>query len=156
MRLIFAFIVLTMSLQASIARASKRKVLLPTLKARGVKTHESRAIGTSLCNAIDRLRVYKLTCADDLQAMIKWNARASQLNACKDDNCFATAAEAMKAEFVITGSYSKVGDIYVLALGLLSVKNSTIEKRVELKTKSSAQMLKQLDQAAKQLVTEQK
>ncbi|MEE2902936.1 MAG: hypothetical protein VYC39_11430 [Myxococcota bacterium] len=152
----YALFVLSMFLQISTAHASKRKVLFPTLKARGVKTHEARAIGTSLCNAIDRLRVYKLTCADDLKAMIKWNARASQLNACKDDNCFATAAEAMKAEFVITGSYSKVDDIYVLALGLLSVKDSAIEKRVELKTKSSSHMLKQLDQAAKQLVTEPK
>ena len=62
----------------------------------------------------------------------------------------------MKAEFVVTGSYSKVEDIYVLSLGLLSVKDSSIEKRVELKTKSSADMLKQLDQAAKQLVTKQK
>ena len=156
MRLMFAVIALAMTLQAPTADASKRKVLLPSLKARGVKTHEARAIGTSLCNAIDRLRVYKLTCADDLKAMIKWNARASQLNACKDDNCFASAAEAMKAEFVVTGSYSKVEDIYVLSLGLLSVKDSSIEKRVELKTKSSADMLKQLDQAAKQLVTKQK
>ena len=156
MRVIFAIIALIMALQVPRVEAAKRKVLLPTLKARGVKTHEARAIGTSLCNAIDRLRVYKLTCADDLKAMIKWNARASQLNACKDDNCFAIAAEAMKAEFVITGSYSKVENIYVLALGLLSVKDSSIEKRVELKTQSSADMLKQLDQAAAQLVSEQK
>ena len=70
----------------STANAGQKKVLLPTLKARGVKTHEARAIGTSLCNAIDRLKVYKLTCADDLKAMIKWNTRASQLNACKNDS----------------------------------------------------------------------
>ena len=47
-------------------------------------------------------------------------------------------------------------DLPEISLGLLSVKDSSIEKRVELKTESSADMLKQLDQAAKQLVTKQK
>ena len=154
MRWMFAAIVFVALFQIETAEAKPVKVLLPALKARGVETHEARAIGTSLCNAIDRMKLVKLTCADDLKAMIKWNTRASQLNACKDDKCFAAAAEAMKADLVVTGSYSKLEKVHVLSLGILSVKESVIRKRVEFKTKSSAELLAQLDQAAKQLFTE--
>ena len=112
---------------------AKPKLLMPRLQARGVQSHEAKTISTALCHAVSKLKRYELVCSDDLAAMVKWNTRAAQLNACQRDDCMAEAAKAMQANLLISGSVSKVDSDYVLAASLIDVSSGKVKKRAELK-----------------------
>jgi len=119
---------------ASVSTAiAKPKALIPHLQARGVQKHEAKTIGTALCHAVSKLKLYELICSDDLQAMVKWNARAAQLNACQKDDCLTEVADAMKAKILISGSLSKIDSDYVLAIAIMDVHSGKVQKRIELK-----------------------
>ena len=142
------FILLSVVASQPESTAGKPVLLIPRLQATGVKSHESKAISTALCHAVSKLNSHEVLCSDDLEAMVKWNVRAAQLNACKNDDCLAKAAEAMKAKLVVTGSLSKIDTSYVLSVALLDVKSGKVLKRHERKEASLSKLYDVLPDAA--------
>ena len=133
---------------------AKPKLLVPRLQPRGVEKHEAKTISTALCHAVSKLKTHEVLCSDDLEAMVTWNARAAQLNACRKDDCLAQAAAAMQAKQVFTGSLAKVESDYVLSIALLDVRTGKVAKRAELKKADLSKLYDGVAQVARELLGE--
>ena len=132
--------------------AAAEKVVVQDLAPRGVEAHEAAALSTATCTALAKRKRYDVLCGDDLRAMIKWNTMAASLNACADDTCLGNIAKAMKARYVVSGSVTKVGDDFVLALSMLDVDAGRPVGRSEVKASAIAALYKQVSEAVDVLV----
>jgi TolB-like protein len=147
---------LFVSASTALAKPDGMKVVVQDLDARGVATHEAATIATAACTELAKRQKLSVLCGDDLRAMLKWNAMASSFNACKEDACMQTAAKAMEAKYVVSGSVAKVGEGFVLTLSMLDVETGTALGRTEVKAQSIDQLHKEVDEAVGSLLKEKK
>jgi len=140
-------IVAIATLFASSALAAPSKLLVQDLSAVGVEAHEAKAIGTATCGELAKRKGYQVLCGDDLRAMVKWNAMAASFNACQGEDCLAKTAAAVDAQYVVSGSVSKVGDEVVLALVLLNTEEGRPVGRASIKASEVASLHRQVREA---------
>ncbi len=127
------------------------KVLLQDLVAQGVDAAQAAALSSAACHALGARRDLELLCGDDLRALMQWNAVATSLDACKDEACVSAGARGLDAKLVVSGSVSKVGDGFVLAMSLLDAKAGRVRSRAEVKAASMEALHQQVAEAISQL-----
>lgn len=131
------------------AFAAKPKMLVQDLVPRGVEPHEAAVISTAACQAFARSAAHDVLCGEDVRNMMRFGAMTAAFDgACADEQCYANIGKAMKARYVVSGSVSKLGGVYVLALSVFDTEEARSVGRGEVKADSLEKLHLQVGEAA--------
>jgi TolB-like protein len=132
---------------------SKAKLLVQDLTAQGVEPHEALVLSTATCNAFAKATKYDVLCGEDLRNMMKFGVLAASFDGCANDECYTNVGRAIQARFVVAGSVSKLGKIYVLSLSMLDTQTGRPVGRTEVKADSLESLHTQVDEAYSAVIT---
>jgi hypothetical protein len=148
-----AWLALMLAMSATAFADGKSKLLVQDLTAQGVEPHEAMVISTAACNAFAKHNKYDVLCGDDLRNMMKFGVLAASFDGCKNEECYTNVGRAIQARFVVAGSVSKLGKLYVLSLSMLDTETGRPVGRTEVKADSLEQLHAQVDEAYSAVVT---
>ncbi len=150
-----AGVVLTaLSLLSGAALAEgKPKLLVQDLTAQGVEPHEAQVLSTATCNAFSKSTKYDVLCGDDLRNMMRFGVLAASFDGCANDECYTNVGRALQARYVVAGSVSRLGKIYVLSLSMLDTQSGRSVGRTELKADTLEALHDQVPEAYSAIVT---
>lgn len=132
---------------ASPAAAAKSKMLLQDLEPQGVSEGEAAVLTTSTCVALAKSSTRDVLCGDDLRAMMRFGAMSATFKGCEGEACFANLARALKARFVVSGTVSKLGAVFVLSLSNFDTKLGRTVGRSEVKAPTLEKLQLQIGEA---------
>ena len=140
-------------LSAAALAADKPKLLVQDLTAQGVEPHEALVLSTATCNAFSKSAKYDVLCGEDLRNMMKFGVLAASFDGCNNDECYANVGRAIQARYVVAGSVSKLGKIYILSLSMLDTETGRPIGRTEVKADSIESLHSQVPEAYSAVVT---
>ena len=132
---------------------SKPKLLVQDLTAQGVEAHEAMVLSTATCNAFSKADKYEVLCGEDLRNMMKFGVLAASFDGCGSDECYTNVGRALKARYVVAGSVSKLGKLYVLTLSMLDTQTGRPLARTEVKADSIESLHGQVGEAYSAVIT---
>jgi len=145
--------VLALTSAAAIAADSKPKLLVQDLTAQGVEPHEALVLSTATCNAFSKSSKFDVLCGEDLRNMMKFGVLAASFDGCSNDECYANVGRAIQARYVVAGSVSKLGKIYILSISMLDTESGRPVGRTEVKADSIEALHGQVQEAYSAVVT---
>jgi hypothetical protein len=132
---------------ASVAEA-KPKMLVQDLAAQGVEPGEAAVMSTATCQAFARFDGYDVLCGEDLRNMMRFGAMTAAFDGCADEKCYSSVGKAMKARYVVSGSVSRFGAGFVLALSMFDTEEGRPVGRTEVKAETLEKLHAQVKEAA--------
>lgn len=132
---------------------AKPKLLVQDLAPQGVEAHEALVLSTATCNAFSKSPKYDVLCGDDLRNMMRFGVLAASFDGCKDDECYTNVGRAIKARFVVAGTVSRLGKLYVLSLSMLDTQSGRSVSRTEVKADSIESLHGQVPEAYSAIAT---
>jgi hypothetical protein len=131
----------------------KTKLLVQDLTAQGVEAHEALVLSTATCNAFSKASKYDILCGDDIRNMMRFGVLAASFDGCSNDECYTNVGRAIQARYVVAGSVSRLGKLYVLSLSMLDTESGRSIARTEVKADSLEQLHGQVGEAYSAIVT---
>jgi TolB-like protein len=145
---------LALALISAAALADGRpKLLVQDLTPQGVEPHEALVLSTATCNAFSKSEKFDVLCGEDLRNMMRFGVLAASFDGCSNDECYANVGRAIQARYVVAGSVSKLGKLYILSLSLLDTETGRPVGRTEVKADSVEALHAQVDEAYSAVVT---
>lgn len=144
---------LTVVSATALAAGGKPKLLVQDLAPQGVEAHEARVLSTAACNAFSKSAKFDVLCGDDLRNLMRFGVLAASFDGCQDDECYTNVGRAIKARFVVAGSVSRLGKLYVLSLSMLDTHTGRSVARTEVKADSIEALHDQVEEAYSAIVT---
>lgn len=118
----------------------------------GVEEEFAIGLTETIATTISETEVFETVSPKQISALLAYEKRKDVLGACEDERCFTQVAEIVRADHIIGGVLSKVGDELVLNLVMLEAKTGSSLKRVSKESKVPAELLKEVRAAAITLV----
>jgi hypothetical protein len=131
----------------------KAKLLVQDLTPQGVEAHEALVLSTATCNAFSKSSQYDVLCGEDLRNMMRFGVLAASFDGCSNDECYANVGRAIQARYVVAGSVSKLGKLYILSLSMLDTESGRPVGRTEIKADSIEALHSQVEEAYSAVVT---
>lgn len=138
------------------AKKTGAKLLLQDLKAKGVSAHEASAVSTAACHALAKHQQYDVLCGDDLRNMMQFGALSATFNGCDDETCYAGMARALKARYVVSGTVTKLGKLFMLSLSMFDTKTNKPAGRTTIKAETLEQLHRDTAEGVSALLTSTK
>ncbi len=132
---------------ATIAEA-KPKMLVQDLVPQGVEPAEAAVMSSAACQAFAKVDGFDVLCGEDLRNMLRFGAMTAAFDGCADEKCYASVGKAMKARYVVSGSVSKFGGGFVLALSMFDTEEGRPVGRTEVKAETLEKLHDQVREAA--------
>lgn len=115
---------------------------------------EELAVGITetIATTIHDTEVFETVSPKQIASLLAYEKRKDVLGACEDERCFTQVAQIVRAQHVVGGVLSKVGDKLVLNLMLIDAQTGQAEKRVSRESLVPAELLQDAKSAAITLV----
>ncbi|HLL05679.1 MAG TPA: hypothetical protein VK539_34230 [Myxococcaceae bacterium] len=127
---------LLVGLWALQALAEERpKLLVMELSAQGAQPEQAAALTSALVQTLSERGLFQVLSADDVQTLLSAERQRQLTGVCNEDasRCALDVGSLLQARYVLTGSLSRLGNTYELALQMLdSVKGQPVGRSTRL------------------------
>lgn len=130
------------------------KLAMYDFKIAGARADSVAAVKAVVANELQRSGLFKVTTSDELQSVLALE-RQKQLMGCSDDasnECMAEIADALGAEYIVTGTVSAISEGLSLDLGLIDVRKVRRAATVVVPAPSDSALLAELPGAVTRLI----
>ncbi len=120
---------------ASPAQEEKPKLLVTELQAQGALPEQAAALTAALVQTLSERGLFQVLSASDVETVLSAERRRQLMGVCKEDpsRCAVDVGALLQARYVLTGSLSRLGNTYELALQMLdSVKGQPVGRSTRL------------------------
>ena len=120
---------------ASSGEEEKPKLLVTDLRAQGSSPEQAAALTSALVQTLSERGLFQVLSADDVQTVLSAERQRQLLGQCNEDpsRCAVDVGALLQARYVLTGSLSRLGNTYELALQMLdSVKGQPVGRSTRL------------------------
>ena len=130
--------------------AEPASVLVLNLSAENIPAAEARLLTGRVAAAVAALPGLRTSTREDLMRLMQLQAEQSLME-CSTSMCVTELADAMGAEYVVTGRVGRLGDDFVtVQLALFNQEGETL-KRVQLDAKDTGEAAKKVDESVRKL-----
>lgn len=109
----------------------KAKLAIMTLAAQGVPPEFAAGITESIATGIARTGVFATISPTQVTSILAYEKRKEALGGCVEDACYAGVARAVKADFLVSGAVSKVGEKILLNVVLIDATTGATANRAQ-------------------------
>jgi TolB-like protein len=104
----------------------KPRLLVADLTAQGVSAEEAAALTDALVQTLSERGLFQVISRKDVQTVLSTERQRQMMGACDEDpsRCATDAGSLLQARYVMTGSLSRLGSTYELALQMLDTVKS--------------------------------
>jgi len=113
----------------------KPKLLVTDLRAQGALPEQAAALTAALVQTLSERGLFQVLSADDAQTMLTAERRRQLLGICNEDpsRCAVDVGAQLQTRYVLTGTLSRLGNTYELALQMLdSLKGQPVGRSTRL------------------------
>lgn len=110
------------------ARKETLRVAVMELGGEGVPAALVRTLTGIITETLDGLGPFKTLSSADIQSMLEYEAEKQNLG-CTDASCLAEIVGALGADYLITGTVTRLGEPYLVQLQLFDVNGAKVEAR---------------------------
>jgi TolB-like protein len=113
----------------------KPKLLVTDLRAQGALPEQAAALTAALVQTLSERGLFQVLSSDDAQTLLTAERQRQVLGICSEDpsRCAVDVGAVLQTRYVLTGTLSRLGDTYELALQMLdSVKGQPVGRSTRL------------------------
>ncbi len=122
------------------------------LKAIDVSPEMVSSLSTTIAETLDELGPFRAVAAQEVRQLLTHRATAQALG-CDDPSCLSELGDVLGADFLVTGSLSRLEGTMVIQLALMNSRSAKVENRVSRdETGSGAALFDAVRATAKLLV----
>ena len=106
------------------------RVVIKDFTVNGISKEAASGIAGKFCVDVSKSKKIDLVCADDLKNLFEHQEDLIKFGACNEQDCLAKMSAMLKADYIVQGSISKVGDTFVFNINLVEGAGGTVKARL--------------------------
>ncbi|MEL6184526.1 MAG: hypothetical protein AAFU79_07885 [Myxococcota bacterium] len=119
------------------------RIAIVELRTEGVPKPFARGLAETVATTVERTGVFESISPAQVGAVLAFNRRRELTGGCLDEDCYSALARAVRADHVVGGQVSKVGDTLSLELVLVDAASAATVKRVGRQVEDPSALLDQ-------------
>ena len=127
--------------------ASESRLAIMSLTAAGVPEDYALGLTETIATAIAGFGVFETISPRQIKSLLSYEKRRDALGDCANEACFTQVAKVVRADYLVAGSVSKVGDQLVLNLVLIDHAKGAAIKRTNRKTTDPSALMSEAEDA---------
>ncbi|HUU02445.1 MAG TPA: hypothetical protein VM425_13465 [Myxococcota bacterium] len=106
------------------------RVIIKNFSVSGISKDEASGIAGKFCVDVSKSKKINLVCAEDLKNLFEHQEDMIKFGACNEQDCLAKMSAMLKADYIVQGSISKVGETFVFNVNLVEGAGGTVKTRI--------------------------
>ncbi len=137
-----------LSIELKDAPTTRTRLAVMSLSAAGVPEEYAVGLTESIATHASQTGVFDTISPKQIASLLAFEKRKELLGACTQESCYVQIAQTVKADHLLAGNVSKIGDKLVLNLVLIDAAEGKALKRAVRETTSASELMSEAAKAS--------